>query len=317
MRKLNRTYTGCLGLPVFLALLFGCKDDTKKLHHIYFEHTESIVAPGDTFTLYVRAYPEEATRGYPDDVLHWASSDTSVLSVTDNGFVTALKYGTAEISVTFGPLVARQLFEVTNIFVLPDSIFSVFIMSQYDFNGNGRLDGIEVSPVIDLNLKGLNKLASRPISMKGIENFVNAQRLIIEDVDVSYLDVSTLAELREIDLERVGIDVLDLRSNAKIERVHCVQCDSLSQILFGSYAEFGKNELRTFDANRCNIGSVDLSRCGATLWDVNCSGNPNLASLDLSVDTMVHSVKYSCGTTDVAMPTGIETEQIAVFCVDY
>ena len=58
--------------------------------------------PGDESRLSITVTPEKAT--YNSDELVWESSDTSVVVVSMNGTVTALKEGTANVTVTYKEL---------------------------------------------------------------------------------------------------------------------------------------------------------------------------------------------------------------------
>lgn len=87
------------------AVLFSaCKPDDKKdaVTGITVNPSELTIYPGDEARLSITVTPEKAT--YNADELVWASSDTTVVVVSQNGTITALKEGTANITVTYKDL---------------------------------------------------------------------------------------------------------------------------------------------------------------------------------------------------------------------
>ena len=87
------------------AVLFTACDPNKnktEVTGIAINPSELILNPGDESRLSITVTPEKAT--YNSDELVWESSDTSVVVVSMNGTVTALKKGTANVTVTYKEL---------------------------------------------------------------------------------------------------------------------------------------------------------------------------------------------------------------------
>lgn len=101
-------------LTFLAACLAGCKPEEPQepqepqepekpvLESLSFEQTELELNVGDVHLLEVIASPSDA-EGY---TLQWESSDEAVASVSDDGEVTALSAGTADITVSSGEISA-------------------------------------------------------------------------------------------------------------------------------------------------------------------------------------------------------------------
>lgn len=83
--------------------LVGCEqqNDPNKLTGITVTPSELSMVPGDGARLKVTAVPTTATLD-ETVVITWESSDTTVATVTDKGAVTAVGYGKANITATYG-----------------------------------------------------------------------------------------------------------------------------------------------------------------------------------------------------------------------
>ena len=95
-------------MAVLATCLAGCKPEEPQepekpvLESLSFEQTELELNVGDVHLLEVIASPSDA-EGY---TLQWESSDEAVASVSDDGEVTALSAGTADITVSSGEISA-------------------------------------------------------------------------------------------------------------------------------------------------------------------------------------------------------------------
>ena len=95
--------SGCFG-DMYCGLQAGGTTGTRKtvLESLSFEQTELELNVGDVHFLEVIVSPSDA-EGY---TLQWESSDEAVASVSDDGEVTALSAGTADITVSGGEISA-------------------------------------------------------------------------------------------------------------------------------------------------------------------------------------------------------------------
>lgn len=294
-----------------LTLAQGCDRGDIRLNHIYLTSETDKVAPGDTTLLTIHAYPENANTGFPDAPIVWSSSDTTVATVGQNGMMSALRFGQATIKVTYGKLTAEKVMTISTLAEIADARLMKFLLDRFDTNADGILEGYETASTTGLDLTDLGQMVGDDeVDMSGLDNFINIQTLRIERVRMKGLDLRGLSRLREVHLDTCGIESLDLRYCPHLTDVRIMACRGLKEVLLGSYSDFGRNNLRTLQVSRCDIAELDLSRCGATLWDIDVAGNPRLSRLDLSVDTMLHSAIYTCGTTDVTWPTGVDIDEV-------
>ncbi len=296
-------------------LLASCDKSDVKLHHVYLTCRTDKLAPTDTTLFTLHPYPENATVGFPDAPVIFSSSDTTVGSITQSGIFSALKFGTTTITANFGPLTATKLITVSSTANLPDQTLLSFLLDRFDSDHDGILEGHETASTTGLDLTDLSKSAANTtIDMTGLDNFVNIQTLRIERLRMQNLDLSKLHALREVHIDTCSLTTLDLRNCPNLTDIRIMACHNLQNVLLGSMQQYGANNLRTLHISRCDISSLDLSRCGATLWDIAVDGNPRLTSLDLSLDSMIHSIVYSCNITNVAWPTNINLSEVIQVC---
>ncbi len=285
-----------------LATLTACDKSEVRLHHLYLTAPSDMITPGDTMQLSLLAYPADATTGFPSEVPVWSTSDSTIATVNQSGIMTAVKYGQCIIRVDMGHYSAEKMITVSAVVDIPDEYFRNFLLERYDADHDGQIAGYETYAFVSIDLEPLKIAGQQGVSLRGLEQFVNLQILRIENLTISDLDLRPFTNLRSVYLEACDIDTIDLRSNATIEDVRCLACPNLTAILFGSMTDYGRNNLSTLQCDRCDIRSLDLSRCGRTLGDIDCRQNPNLTTIDLSVDTMLHSVKYTADVTSVVWP---------------
>ena len=98
-----KTHTIFYALALFAILFTACKKDSTAKQEdpipvasITLNKAELVLSPGDTTTLVATVHPENAT----NKTLLWKSSDTTVVTVTGNGLVTAIADGKATITAT-------------------------------------------------------------------------------------------------------------------------------------------------------------------------------------------------------------------------
>lgn len=298
-----------------VAALPSCDKTDTKLHHIYLTSRTDKLAPGDTTQITAHPYPENATTGFPDAPLVWASSDSTIASVTQTGLLSALKYGQTTITATFGPLTATKSITITDTAAIPNQKLLQFLLDQFDTNHNGALEGYETAPTTGLDLTPIAaSVINDTIDLTGLNFFPNLQTLRIERLNITNLNTRQLPALQQLHIDSCYITQIDLTNNPQITDVRIMACRQLQQLTLGSYQQYGANKLRTLQVSRCDIQQLDLSRCAATLWDLAIDNNPRLTSIDLATDTMLHSLTYTCGQTSVSWPADIELDQITQTC---
>lgn len=298
-----------------MFVVTSCEKGDLMLNHVYITAATEKIAPGDTVQCLLHAYPEGANTGFPDAPIVWSSSDTTVATVDSTGLVVALKFGIITIRVDYGKLFAEKRLTISARTEYGDKALEKFLLDRFDKDGDGVLEGYETASYTGIDLTDLHNYAGDDtVDLSGLTNFVNIQTLRIERVNMKGLNFGFFPYLREVHIDACGIESIDLRSASDLTDVRIMACSNLKEVLLGSYAEYGANNLRTFQCSRCDISELDLTRCGATLWDIDVAGNAHLSSIDLSVDTMLHSAVYTCETTTITWPVDVEVENIIKEC---
>lgn len=272
--------------------LSSCNDDdgVKFLRDVYLEYHSESMAVNDTMNIHLMFYPEGANSGIPQQI-SWSSSDTSVISIQPNpdNFYHAIlkgnKVGIAEITCNLHDGVPEQGFKTTTTItvdtenLLPDYNFMTFCLQHFDSNHDGKLQGIEVSDVIGIDATEL-EAQNAAISFQGIEIFQALRTFKATHLTISYLDLSHNPLINNIDVSESHIQTLDVSHNHELKYLDCHACPNLTNLILGSNKQFGHNYINTINCQRCNLSSIDLSRCSLMTY-IDCSGN-HLTQLDLS-----------------------------------
>ncbi len=306
-------------LLLVLALASACESDDVKLDHIYLVVDSEKLAPGDTTKIHVMSYPANATIGFPADnaSVIWSSSNEEVGVVDSTGVFYALAFGKTTIRLEYGPFITTKELTVSTVANIVDETLLSFLLDNFDTNGDGILEGYETQSYTGIDLTGLGNLTVDVVDMTGFTHFINLQTLRAERIGMANLDLSAFSKLSELYIEACDITDIDLRFNPNITDVRLLECTTLKTVTFGDLDTYGTNNLRTLQVRDCDVSSLDLSRCAATLWDLDVAVNPSLSSLDLTTDTCLHSLIYSCSTTSITWPTDISIEEvIQPECVD-
>ena len=93
LKKLLAITSALLTCVFILSIGASASSKTPKKKSITLDSTSITLCEGETFTL------KPSVKGYKKCTVQWSSSDKSVAAVKKGGIVTALKEGTAEISV--------------------------------------------------------------------------------------------------------------------------------------------------------------------------------------------------------------------------
>lgn len=316
----------CLCL-VSLFAFSQCTDDSKHkfLRDVYLEYHRESMAVADTMNMHLMFYPEGSNSGIPPMAI-WTSSDPSVVSVEpdpDNHYyavLTAHKVGSVVITCNLCNGIEQQGFKtsasiiVDSHFAMPDYLFMDFCLSHFDKNHDGILQGLEVDDIIAIDVTELEHL-DKPISFEGIELFPSLRYFKATHLIISKLDLSKNPMLTDIDISESQIASLDLTNNAEVRYLDCHACPNLTSINFGSGKKYDANYINTINCQRCNLQSLDLSRCGRLVY-IDCSNN-NLSSLDLSNNLAVQQIScYGNNISQIKVDSDFDVSQLVTLETD-
>lgn len=303
-------------LVIVITILIGitsCSRDEgeKYLRDVYFASHSDVLGVGETEQLRVMFYPEGSNAGIPDEPKRWLSSDSTIVRVDSLGNIYGVSPGVANVTVWLGAFRAMTEICVDEVYEFSDSLFLAYCLKEFDDNGDGRLQGLEVFDVEGLDLEGLSRY-EKCISLKGIEEFANLKKLNISGLCIAELDLSRNVELRDIDCSLAQIERLDLRKNKKLQMLDCHGCATLREIDFGSYRVYGENDINVLNCFGCALDILDLSRC----WDleyIDCRDN-NLRGLDLSKSSLLTQLSCSGNEiVDIIFAEGFDMSQLKTY----
>lgn len=289
-------------LIVFLLLaIIRCSEESEQsLVRTYFSAYDEVMLVGETQQLVMMLYPANSTRNLPDADIIWTSSDTTVITVDQDGNITALSVGKSTITVTWGNFVVEAVVEVDgSTEAIEDELFLNYCLERFDENGDGILQNLEVAYLVGLDLTDICS-DDTCVSLAGIELFVNLQSLTFSRIDVTYLDLSKNTKLTDLNCSLTTITSLDLSNNTQLVTLDCHGCENLTELTLGSLDEEGTYmALNTLNCYRCAIETLDLSRC-ADLEYLDCREN-QLSDLDASGCPRL--IQLSCSSNNISTIT--------------
>jgi Ca2+-binding EF-hand superfamily protein len=209
----------------------------------------------------------------------WGSSNIKVATVDANGTVRGISAGTAVIycyesygdgkdsqscSVTVTDSNATGVALTSENF--PDDNFRAYLKEQYDDDGDGYIYCTEIKE-LDVESKEIK-------SLKGIEYFLNLEKLTCEDNALSSLDVRENTNLKYLYCSKNNLSDLDISKNVNLLTLSCSE-NNLSNL------DVSKNvKLTGLYCSKNNLNDLDVSN-NINLWSLMCYEN-NLSELDVS-----------------------------------
>ena len=234
-------------------------------------HSTLELLEGESTTLSATILPEKATN---KNVI-WTSSDTSVI-IVDNGKVTAIKEGTATITVTTEDGNKSATCEVTVLhdeyndpIVFADEIMKEMCVSAFDTNGDGELSYKEAAYVRDLTTLQID---TKITSFDEFKHFISVTQIPRECFAETRLETITLPN----SIESIAYEAFK-------------NCKDLSNIILSEgLATIGEN----------------------AFW-----GCTNLTEIHLpnSVREIGISAFYDCRITSVIIPEGVKVIEADLF----
>lgn len=234
-------------------------------------HSTLELLEGESTTLSATILPEKATN---KNVI-WTSSDTSVI-IVDNGKVTAIKEGTATITVTTEDgnksatcEVAVLHDEYNDAIVFADEIMKEVCVSAFDTNGDGELSYKEAAYVRDLTTLQID---TKITSFDEFKHFISVTQIPRECFAETRLETITLPN----SIESIAYEAFK-------------NCKDLSNIILSEgLATIGEN----------------------AFW-----GCTNLTEIHLpnSVREIGISAFYDCRITSVIIPEGVKVIEADLF----
>lgn len=234
-------------------------------------HSTLELLEGESTTLSATILPEKATN---KNVI-WTSSDTSVI-IVDNGKVTAIKEGTATITVTTEDGNKSATCEVTVLhdeyndpIVFADEIMKEMCVSAFDTNGDGELSYKEAAYVRDLTTLQID---TKITSFDEFKHFISVTQIPRECFAETRLETITLPN----SIESIAYEAFK-------------NCKDLSNIILSEgLATIGEN----------------------AFW-----GCTNLTEIHLpnSVREIGISAFYDCRITSVIIPEGVKVIEAGLF----
>lgn len=303
-------------IVLFFTILIGItscsRDDGEKyLRDVYFANHSEVLGVGETEQLKVMYYPEGSNAGIPDEPKRWSSSDEAIVRVDSAGVIYGVSPGIATVTMWLGSFRAMTEIYVDEVYEFSDSLFLEYCLSEFDENGDGELQGLEIFDIESLDVSSLAR-HEKWISLDGIEKFSSLKTLKISGLFISKIDLSQNTELRVLDCSLARIASLDLTNNSKLEMLDCHGSMNLSELKFGSYDEYGLCNINVINCFGCSIGELDLSRC-EFLEYIDCRDN-KLTNLDFSNSSLLTQLCCSGNEiTDIVFAEGFDMAQLKMY----
>lgn len=318
MNRGNRNKILQMLLMAFSAMLISCSSGVEEhyLRDIYFDFHKYKMAVGDTMELTICYYPEKTNCGIPDVDAVWTVNNESLARVEKTGDLTARliaeDIGIISVTAAIGGFKTTTKITIDSNNILPDVRFMDFCLSHYDANEDGILQGTEVCDIVGIDVTELGD-RDLPVSFEGIEIFKRLQTFKGRHIIYENLDLSKNIYLREIDISLSQIEKLDLRNHSELVWLDCHGCENLKIIDFGNGEV---NHMNWLNCSRCDIRTIDLSRCGRLNY-IDCSSN-RIEKLDLSGNLLLRQITCNGNASPMTIVVGedFDWDYIETFSAD-
>ena len=156
--------------------------------------------------------------------------------------------------------------------------FMLWMLEQYDVNGNGLFDVDEIAGITSINCDGKGFS-----SLEGIELFTNLKTLSCANNQLIRLDVGNNKVLTSLHCPRNELTSLDVKSNSALTYLNCFTNPlgdlDVSQNTVLSYLNCDNTQIKTLDVSK-NPSLTYLYCSSNQLKSLNLSNNPELVRLD-------------------------------------
>jgi len=231
---------------------------------------------GSSHTLQAIITPKRTT----DRVdLEWSSDNPSVVSINEEGVLTAVNHGEASVTVNaslWGETVTCTfIVEVVPAVVnIPDEAFRNYCLDIADLNDDGILTSDETVTISDMRPRELGIK-----SLEGIRYFTSLGLLMCNKNELTTLDLKHNNELYEINCADNNLTSLDVSKHPELRSLVCFN-NQLESINLTQ-----NPELFLLSCSNNKLSSLDISQ-NATLAMLACSEN-QLTALDVSQNTIL------------------------------
>jgi hypothetical protein len=140
-----------LSVALFQISCKNNKDDISVIYDFNISETNLTLEVGQTFTL---------VASYGDSILTFVSNDIEVATVSNDGTITALKKGTAYITVTSNVTEVERVCEITviepsyTISFADSGVYSVFVGAYKNLSVKTYKDGVEYDGKVSWSVSG-------------------------------------------------------------------------------------------------------------------------------------------------------------------
>ena len=280
--------------------LFGCcpmENPRVPLYEVSLGTDRMSVDFGSSHTLQAIITPKRTT----DRVdLEWSSDDPSVVSINEEGVLTAVNHGEASVTVNaslWGKTVTCTfIVEVVPAVVnIPDEAFRNYCLDIADLNDDGVLTSDETVTISDMRPRELGIK-----SLEGIRYFTSLGLLMCNKNELTTLDLKHNHELYEINCADNKLTNLVIDHTTQLQSLNCAN-NYLTSLDVSKYPELNSlvcfnNQLESINLTQnpelfllsCynnKLSSLDISQ-NATLALLACSEN-QLTALDVSQNTIL------------------------------
>ena len=275
-------------LTFLAACLAGCKPEEpakKALEGLSFEVTELELNVGDVYSLEAIVSPSDA-EGY---TLQWESSDEAVASVSDDGEVTAVSAGTADITVSSGEISATCVVTVKEPVVKVEKV--IIEPSETDVRiGETVSLSVRVEPE-NAEYETVNWTSSdediATVDAEGVVSGIAIGSAVIK-AEISGQKAACNVSVTGIPVESVSLDVQQLELN--IGETYTLQATVLPENATDKGIKWSSDdsEIATVDEN----GLVTAVSLGETVITVITDDGSKTASCMLTVSQKINGHEY-------------------------
>lgn len=251
--------------------------------------SETTLLVGAKETLKITVLPKDA-----NDEAIWVSSDNLVASVDQEGTVTALKEGTAEIKVIVASIISNKCMVTVQAEAdknKPEHIkfadvhfLDALLKSGVDTDKDGGISITEAQTVTSMNLAGKNLT-----SIEEIAHFTNLKSLDCHENKLTGLYLGKNTALTQLNCSKNQLTVLNIAEKAALTSLDC-SFNKLIALYVDQYTE-----LTFLKCDRNELTDLDVSK-NTALITLNCANN-KITALDITAN--MELVELSCTMIEI------------------
>ncbi|NRB59882.1 MAG: T9SS type A sorting domain-containing protein [Winogradskyella sp.] len=186
-------------------------------------------------------------------------------------------------NILFAILVLNLTIGFSQTFSIPDPNFeqALIDLNLDNTSPSDEIDGV-MSSSVAANVTNLNISGKNISDLSGIGNFINLERLFVENNNLTTANFSNNLALERLTIYNNNLTTLDLSNHSSLERLYC-QSNQITSLVLPT-----NSSLQRLECQFNNLSTIDLSS-SVLLDDIKMQHN-NFTVIDFSSNTLIEKI---------------------------